>query len=174
MNRISRLSLACVVLGGSLAGSAYADPVTINITGNVLAAPCIIDGASSVPVDLGDIQAPALATAGTASGWKQLKLNLKDCPATTTKVVAVFKGTPDATDANLYANAGTAGKNVAIELAVDGTNIDWVNNGRTLTANVNATTHAAVFALAARAKSVKGAVTPGTISGVIQVDFTYQ
>ncbi|EFE96716.1 fimbrial protein [Serratia odorifera] len=173
MNRRLRFSLLCLITGiGAIGIANGADPVTINITGNVKAAPCVVDGASSVPVDLGEIPAPALATVGSGSGWKPFKLNLKDCPASTTKVTAGFKGSPDATNAKLYANAGTAGTNVAIELAKEGGL--WLSNGDSWQVNVNATTHAAQFPLAVQANSVKGNVGPGTISAVIQVDFTYQ
>lgn len=175
MNRRLRFSLLCLITGiGAIGIANGADPVTINITGNIKAAPCVVDGASSVPVDLGEIPAPALATVGSASGWKTFKLNLKDCPASTTKVIAGFKGSPDATNAKFYANAGTAGSNVAIELAEDGTNINWLSNGVAMPVKVIAATHNAIFPFAVRANSVKGNVGPGTISAVIQVDFTYQ
>ncbi|HHB1426187.1 TPA: fimbrial protein [Serratia odorifera] len=174
MNRHVRFSLLCLITGIGATGIANsADPVTINITGNVIAAPCVVDGASSVPVDLGEIPAPALSVKGSGSPWKAFNINLKDCPASTTKVTATFRGTAYSATSSYYANTGTAGANAAIQLS-KGDTTTILKNGSTMQENVISSTRTAVFSLAARAVSYMGNVMPGTISAVIQVDFTYQ
>ncbi|CAI1072320.1 putative fimbrial protein SthD [Serratia quinivorans] len=171
MNRISRLSLACVVLGGSLAGSAYADPVTINITGNVLAAPCVVDGTGSINVDLGDIPAPDLAAADSSSPWKAFNLTVKSCPAGTSKVTATFSGTPDVDGPKWrYLNTGTA-TGVGVELARN-TAIN-LPNGTGWEVTVDST-RSATWPMRTRMVAMKGNAIPGTVKAVVVVSLTYQ
>ncbi len=166
----------CLALAGMGASySALAADATLNITGTIKASPCTVDAVGgNINVDLGtNIQAASL-TAGLGSEWKQFVLHLKDCPTATTSVVAAFTGTPatesGATDT--YLNTGDAG-NVQIELQ-DRTDNSRKGNGSNMTAAVVAATHDATFPLQARAYSVNGGVTPGSVIGTVQVAFTYQ
>lgn len=150
---------------------------TLNITGVVKASPCTVeadDTSGNINVDLGtSIQAASL-TAGTGSDWKQFDLKLKDCPPTTTSVTAAFTGTP-ATEGgagDMYRNTGDASK-VQIELQ-DRTTSIRKGNASTMTAMVSTASYDATFPLQARAYSVEGGVTPGSIVGTVQVTFTYE
>ncbi|EBJ8048004.1 type 1 fimbrial protein [Salmonella enterica] len=164
-----------IVLG--LAHYAHAgDPVTLNITGNVVASPCEISAASqNITIDLGegqDLQTADLNTAGSSSPWRPVSVSLENCPPGTSSVTATFHGTPDAADAEtLYSNTGTA-TNVAVQL--EGTSGESYGNGKTSTINIaDATDGKPTWDLQTRAFSKTGNVTPGTISSVITMDFTY-
>jgi minor fimbrial subunit len=148
-----------------------ADVSTINITGNVIASPCVVDSSNSViNVDLQQIQATTLATAGTGSDWKSFQIVLRDCPASTSKVQATFAGTQDGADAERYKNQGTA-TNLSIEL----TGSDGMNygNGKTATVDVNSGSQTATFSLRTRAYTASGGVTPGSINASVVASFTY-
>ncbi|HHB1426188.1 TPA: fimbrial protein [Serratia odorifera] len=172
MNHNFRMSLAGLILGGSLTGVANsADPVTINITGNIIAAPCVVDGANSVNVDLGDVPAVDLATVDSASLWQAFRISVKNCPAGTTKVTATFSGTP-APDAPAYRyiNTGTA-TGISIALARD-TDLNLAN-GATWTVNVDGS-RSASWPMRARMVASKGNATPGTVKAVVVATLTYQ
>ena len=145
----------------------------IVITGNIKAAPCEIDGANdTVSVNLGDdISAAVLATSGAFSPWVEFPLTLKNCPSTTTSVVATFSGTAADEGASLYKSTGSS-RRVQIELQnSQGANL---GNGKSMTQSVNRATNEAKFNLRARAYSTNGGSTPGSIEGVLQVTFVYQ
>jgi minor fimbrial subunit len=145
-----------------------ADISTINVTGNVVASPCVIDASNAtVNIDLGSIQAASLATAGTFGDWKTFDVVLKSCPASTTKVNVVFSGTPDTGDATRYKNTGTA-TNLAVELTSGG----GMNFGNTKGTTINVAANTATFALRTRAYAT-GTVMPGTINATVVASFTY-
>jgi minor fimbrial subunit len=145
-----------------------ADTSTVNITGNVIASPCVVDSYNSnITINLGDIQAASLATAGTGSNWQSFTIILKNCPVSTTKVNAVFSGTPDTGDATRYKSTGTA-TNLSVEL----TNDTGTNLGNTKGTTVNVVSNTATFSLKTRAYS-KGSVMPGTINASVVASFTY-
>lgn len=145
----------------------------IVISGNIKAAPCEIDSANaSVTVNLGDdISAATLATSGAFSPWVEFPLTLKNCPSTTTSVVATFSGTVAEESTSLYKSTGSS-RRVQIELQDNqGANL---GNGKNMTQSVNQATHEAKFNLRARAYSTHGGSTPGSIDGALQVTFVYQ
>ncbi|WP_058913911.1 fimbrial protein [Entomohabitans teleogrylli] len=141
--------------------------VTITVYGKVVAKPCTI----SIPnatVDLGDLYTFDLVSAGSASAWKNVTLDLSNCPVGTSKVTATFSGTADST--GYYSNQGTAG-NIQLELQDNiGTTL---NNGAVKTVQVNNTTQAASFPLQVRALTVNGGATQGTIQAVINITYTW-
>ncbi|MCS3406717.1 fimbrial protein [Serratia sp. AKBS12] len=171
MNRIFHISLAWLLLAGGISGAAYADPVTINITGNVIAAPCVVDGTSSINVDLGDIPASDLAAVDAATPWKAFSMSVKNCPAGTTKVTASFSGTP-APDAPIhrYINTGTA-TGISIALARD-TNVN-LGNGVTWAVDVDSS-RSATWPMRTRIVASNGKATPGTVKAVVVATLTYQ
>lgn len=152
------------------------DPVTLNITGNVVASPCEVSAASeNMTIDLGggkDLQTADLNAAGSSSPWVPIIVSLENCPAGTSSVTATFHGTSDNDDAEtLYTNTGTA-TNVAVQL--EGTAEEHYGNGKTSTINIaDATDGKPTWNLQTRAFSKSGSVTPGTISSVITMSFAY-
>lgn len=166
----SKLFLASLIMAASY-NVANADPVEINITGNVVASPCSLDIAGSdLSPSLGDIQATALADAGSSSAWVPFDLKLKDCPVSTTSATVTFNGVADAESNDRYSNQGNATK-VAVELQSAGG--DNLGNGKTLTGTIEQD-HTYTYKLQTRAYSTAGGVMPGTISAVVQATFTYQ
>ena len=172
-------AIALLILAAGY-NTAIADPVSINITGNVIASPCTVDTAgSTLNVDLGNIPLTDFATAGSYGGTaKAFTVALKDCPASTTKVTAAFSGTAYSGDANLFANSTGTGRATNLGVKIKPSGVAWttttVKPGGTMQANVAASTHTASFAFDTRAYSATGNVTPGTISSTMQIDFTYQ
>ncbi|MCU6278855.1 type 1 fimbrial protein [Enterobacter quasiroggenkampii] len=153
-----------------------ADPVTMNITANIVASPCEVNAASAnMTIDLGggeDLQTADLNAAGSSTSWIPITVSLENCPAGTSSVTATFHGTSDAGDPDtLYSNTGTA-TNVAVQL--EGKTQEPYGNGKTSTiAIADATNGKPTWDLQTRAFSKSGNVTPGTISSVITMSFTY-
>jgi len=165
--KMALLALVC----GSLF-SATCSAVNIDITGTVVASPCVVNnGNESLEVPLGDnIQANELAVAQSTTAWKNFTLALTSCPPATTSFSVAFAGTAD-DDANYYKNNGTA-TNLKLELtSQDGSKT--INNGAVLENVAISSSHTYDLLLRARAVS-KGLVMPGTIQSQVQATFTYQ
>jgi minor fimbrial subunit len=152
---------------------AMAGPTQLNITGRVIASPCVVNNNNSeLNIDLGEtIQANTLATAGAGTTPKAFNLSLTDCPLGTNNVKVTFSGTAAAApQTNMYLNTGVATP-LAIELSQQGTGT-ILGNASSLTQAVQAD-KSVTYALSARAVTSTGGVTPGTILAAIQADFTY-
>ncbi|EMX9180085.1 fimbrial protein [Citrobacter sedlakii] len=174
------------MLSGALALFVYAgvqhcalatgDPVTLNITGTVVATPCEV-GEDSVPTTISlngsentPLQTADLNAAGSASDWIPFTVTLKNCPAGTSSVTATFVGASDADDPEtLYKNGGDA-LNVAVQL--EGKAGEPYGNGKTSTLQI--ASNMAVWELQTRAFTKNGGVTPGEISAVITMNFEYK
>lgn len=172
MNNKIKMGIISAIGFISLMGIAQAADVTINISGQILASPCVVDGTSPIGVDLGqNLQTSDLAAAGSYSQWKTFSINLKNCPSSKTNVVATFSGSGDADDlTRLYTNAGTA-TNVAVELQSNDASHTSLGNNQTMTV-ARAVDNTAVFPLQSRVWS-KGNASTGTIATVVSVTFTY-
>lgn len=146
---------------------ARAADVTITVNGTVVARPCTVSTPSAT-IDLGDLYTYDMATAGSASPWKSVTLNLSNCPVGTSRVTAVFSGTADGT--GYYRNLGTAG-NIQLQLADTGG--VTLNNGATKTVQVNDSSLSAAFPLQVRALTVNGNASQGSIQSVISITYIY-
>lgn len=172
MNKIKITALSVLMVGCALSQVNAADPVTLNITGNVVASPCQVSSDSvTKSVDLGqNIQASALQTAGSSTAWVPFTINLSSCPAGTSAAVMTMHGNADSTNpADMYASTGTA-NNVSVQLqSQSGAQL---GDGKTISGNV--VSGAVTYNLQARAWSQNGGVTPGSISTVVTATFVYQ
>lgn len=162
------MKLKAIILATGLinciAFSAQAVDTTITVTGNVLQRTCNVPG--NVDVSLGNLYVSDFPNAGSGSPWVNFDLSLTGCQNMKT-VRATFSGTADGQ--TYYANTGNAG-GIKIEIQDrDGSNASY-HNGMFKTLNVQ--NNNATFNLKARAVS-KGQVTPGNISSVITVTYTY-
>ena len=149
-----------------------ADPVTLNITGNIIASPCQISSDSvTKAIDLGqNIQASSLQAAGASSAWVPFTINLTSCPAGTTKAIMTMHGAADpARPADLYLSTGTA-TNVSVQLQMQSG--EPMGDGKSYTGNISSNAYS--YNMQARAYSVSGGATPGTISSVVTATFVYQ
>lgn len=141
--------------------------VTITVSGKVVAKPCTVSTVSTT-VELGDLYTFNLVSPGAASEWRDVTLGLTACPVGTSKVTATFSGIADST--GYYQNQGTAGN---IQLQLQNSSGNTLNNGAVQTVPVDNATFSTSFPLKVRALTVKGNVTKGTIQAVINVTYTY-
>ena len=170
--------------------------VTITVNGRVVAKPCTIQ-TKEANVNLGDLytrnlQQPGSASGwscspiavqadidrvdiiplqqpGSASGWHNITLSLTDCPVETSAVTAIVTGSTDNT--GYYKNEGTA-ENIQIELRDD--QDAALKNGDSKTVIVDEIPRNAQFPLKARAITVNGNASQGTIEALINVIYTWQ
>lgn len=167
----NKMALCLLACGGLFSTASQA--VNIDITGKVVATPCVVNGNNeSLAVNLGDnIQADSLSASGSATTWTDVTLRLTSCPASTTSFSVAFAGTAD-TDTAYYKNTGTA-TNLKLELT-DGSSEKAYKNGAKLE-NVTIPSASHAYDLVMRARAVSnGSVMPGTIVGQVQATFTYQ
>ncbi|ELO5637845.1 type 1 fimbrial protein [Escherichia coli] len=159
----------------------------IHFKGEVVNAACAIDSESmNQTVELGQVRSSRLAKAGdlssavgfniklndcdtNASGWHNITLSLTDCPVETSAVTAIVTGSTDNT--GYYKNEGTA-ENIQIELRDD--QDAALKNGDSKTVIVDEITRNAQFPLKARAITVNGNASQGTIEALINVIYTWQ
>ncbi|HBE9078755.1 fimbrial protein [Serratia fonticola] len=169
MKGINKVALALLVMAAGY-NVASAAPLNINITGTVISSPCTVNNSTDdLNVSLGNnIQAASLATAGSGSTPSPFNLTLTSCPTGTSNVTVTFSGTADAIQTNMYKNTGLATP-LAVELSSGAT---ILGNTSTLTQPVQAD-KTVTYALSARAVTASGNVMPGSISAVVQANFTY-
>lgn len=136
--------------------------------GRVVAKPCTIQ-TKEANVNLGDLYTRNLQQPGSASGWHNITLSLTDCPIETSAVTAIVTGSTDNT--GYYKNEGTA-ENIQIELRDD--QDATLKNGDSKTVIVDEITRNAQFPLKARAITVNGNASQGTIEALINVIYTWQ
>ncbi|MGA9618554.1 MAG: fimbrial protein [Serratia proteamaculans] len=162
-----------LVLAGLLQAGLPALAAKLQISGNIKAGACEVDAANSnIQVNLGDnISAATLATSGSASGWIEFPVTLKNCPATTTSAKATFSGTGADENAGLYKSVGTS---VRVQIELQNKNGDNLGNSKSMVQFVDRQSHEAKFNLRARAYSTHGGATPGTIEGAMQITFVYE
>ena len=171
MKKLSVLAAATIVLLMNTSAQA-GDPVTLNITGNVIASPCQVSSDSiTKSVDLGqNIQASSLQTAGAATDWVNFDINLNSCPAGTTKAIMTMHGTADlANPGDMYRNTGTA-TNLAVQVQSQAG--EQLGNTKTISGTI--ASNAYTYKLRARAYTQNGGVMPGSISSVVTATFEYQ
>lgn len=150
------------------------DLVNINVTGNIVAAPCSVDtGSVSRTVNFGQLIGTDLRTAGAASDWKPFQVRLNNCPATTVSATATFSGAVYPGDPALFLNSGSAA-NVAIQVVDDATKSSVKGSGSTMTVGIDPVQHNAIFALAGRVITPAGDAGSGDINSVMLMTFTYQ
>ncbi|MEP8888252.1 fimbrial protein [Enterobacter roggenkampii] len=180
LNKVSLSTAVCFLVTASTTCSVFsADPVQLNVTGTVVASPCVIDTASqSLDVPLGELQSADLNSAGSSSAWKDINVVFKSCPAGTSSITATFHGTPDAGDpTTLYSNTAVdagedkAAKNIAVQL--EGLADEPYGDGKTATIDIASAGATPTFKMHTRAFSKDGSVTPGKISSVITMSFAY-
>lgn len=149
-----------------------ADSVSVGVTGNIVASPCIFNGGNTqLDINLGNIEATNMATPGSSSDPVPFTLSFTQCPVGTRSVMVSFTGTPDpVAGADYYMNSGSA-TNVAVAMreAATGT---LKGTGSSIMQNI-AAGRTATMAMQAAVKSVSGGATPGSISAVVVMTMQY-
>ena len=149
-----------------------ADSVSVGVTGNIVASPCIFNGGNTqLDINLGNIEATNMATPGSSSDPVPFTLSFTQCPVGTRSVMVSFTGTPDpVAGADYYMNSGSA-TNVAVAMREAGTGT-LKGTGSSITQNI-AADRTATMAMQAAVKSVSGGATPGSISAVVVMTMQY-
>ncbi|MEG4683543.1 type 1 fimbrial protein [Enterobacter cloacae] len=160
--------IAAVISGNVIA----ADSVNVNVTGNIVASPCIFNGGNNtLDINLGSIQASNMATPGSTSDPVPFSLPFTRCPAGTRSVTVSFNGNPDPiAGADYYMNSGSA-TNVAIAMSEAATGA-LKGTGTSITQTI-AADRTVTMAMQAVVKSVTGGATPGSISAVVVMTMQY-
>lgn len=149
-----------------------ADTVNVNITGNIVASPCVFNGGNkALNVNLGSIQAINMATPMSSSESVPFKLAFTQCPISTQSVTVIFAGVADTTaGGDYYLNHGTATQ-IAIALTDSRTHrLKGVGSSITQTVDKD---RSVSIAMQARAYSSAGHVRPGTINAVVVLTIQY-
>lgn len=167
--KISNITLILLALFIDSFVVVHADPVTVNITGKVIASPCIVDTVNSdLNVNLGDIEASTMSNSGQVSTIIPFQVVLKSCPAATSNATVSFSGTEDTAAPGRYLNTGVA-TNVAVEVLQNGVLIPPGSNIN----QVVQSDRTVIYSLQSRAYA-KSQVTPGSIIATVQMTFSYQ
>ncbi|RJT27980.1 fimbrial protein [Buttiauxella izardii] len=172
MNIKLKLGILAAMSFSILMGSAQAIDTTINITGKVVASPCEFDGDSTLYISLGqNIETLNLAAANTAGDWVPFSFAMKNCPLSTTNVVATFSGTPDSPGSlSLYKNTADA-TNIAVEVQSNDTAHRPLGDGQVWSIP-RTPSNTALFPMRGRILS-KGGATAGLVAAVVNITFTY-
>ncbi|MFS7241162.1 fimbrial protein [Serratia proteamaculans] len=149
--------------------SLYLSATEVNVSGKIIAAPCTVDASINQTLDFGDVKSQTLQTPGTGSPWEAFNLTLSLCPASTSKAIVTFSGTPDIQENTAFAHTGTA-SGVALQLSSSSV---ILADKSSLTALVDPS-HNAIFPLAARVYSPTGKSSAGTFRSMVQVSMSYQ
>ncbi|MEG5548277.1 fimbrial protein [Enterobacter wuhouensis] len=173
---MAKLSIiAAATLGLIMASSSIvaASTVSLNISGNVVSSPCVVNGgAGNINVNLGDIQANTLAEAYSSSSVVPFDIRLTNCPNGISRVEATFNGTSD-TEAgvNFYKNSGSA---LHVAVALLAANTGTLKGHGAVSVMEVQSDRSAVLPMHAKAYSRLGGATAGTIRSVVTLGFTYQ
>lgn len=153
------------------------DGGTLNFEGSVITAACSLSMGSAVQnINMGQVRATSLATAGTtlATG-KVFSINLEDCDNSAFKNVAVtFSGTQDADDVGGLATGINGGSSSAQNLSIrifdekgELVKLNEASNATNLRKGGN------TLSFSAKYHTEKGGVTAGDASAVATYTLTY-
>ncbi|WP_296246041.1 type 1 fimbrial protein [uncultured Enterobacter sp.] len=169
MNILRAAALAATLIS---CHSFAADSVNVNVTGNIIASPCIFNGGNNdLDINLGNIQATNMVTPGSTSVPVPFSLMFTQCPAGTSSVTVSFTGNPDpVAGVDYYMNSGSA-TNVAVAMREAGTGT-LKGTGSSMTQNI-AADRTASMPMQASVISLSGGATPGSISAVVVMTMQY-
>ncbi|EAA8170050.1 fimbrial protein [Salmonella enterica subsp. enterica serovar Adelaide] len=196
--RINTLILSALI-SGSMVGSTAALAAapsgadyghgTLHFTGSVINSPCsIAPGDEDIDVPLGQIANKVLEAGAGYSSTQPITIHLQNCDLQAhqgvtsgsgtvdypdfSKVVVKFAGSPDAKNADLYANTGTA-QGVGIRL------MDTMAGNTPLAANAPSADHGLttgdnILKFGARLEKNGDAVTTGTVAADVTYAMEYK
>ncbi|MGY2799621.1 major type 1 subunit fimbrin (pilin) [Ewingella americana] len=164
MKMTSLFKMGVLAAGLIAAMGASAADGTVNISGKIIAAGCVIQGASTVAaqIDFGTLTPASFPAVGTLSPKKDVNFTLENCPTSVTSTKLIFTGTASVTDAALFAldpSSTATGLGIAL-FNKNGSQIPA--NGSSVVFPIDATTHTATIALQTAVKSTEKTVGGGT------------
>ncbi|WP_392558815.1 fimbrial protein [Orbus mooreae] len=114
--KLKNITLAIASSTMLLTTNAFASDGTVNFTGEIVTSTCVVSNGSQgvQTVNLGQVSARSLATAGSTAAATQFSIGLSGCSANT-KASIKFDGTPDLANSSILAVTGGA-TNVGIGL----------------------------------------------------------
>ncbi|AYL64846.1 fimbrial protein [Citrobacter cronae] len=196
MNKVNKLILSACVAGSMVNGAWAAAPVgadyghgTLHFTGSVINSPCsIAPGDEDIDVPLGQVANKVLEAGAGYSLTQPITIHLQNCDLTAhtgvssgtgtvdypsfSKVTVQFAGSADASNAELYANTGTA-QGVGIRL------MDTMAGNVPLSANTTSAEHGLtsgdnLLKFGARLEKNGQAVVTGTVAADVTYALNYK
>lgn len=196
MNKVNKLILSACVAGSMVNGAWAAAPVgadyghgTLHFTGSVINSPCsIAPGDEDIDVPLGQVANKVLEAGAGYSLTQPITIHLQNCDLTAhtsvssgtgtvdypsfSKVTVQFAGSADASNAELYANTGTA-QGVGIRL------MDTMAGNVPLLANTTSAEHGLtsgdnLLKFGARLEKNGQAVVTGTVAADVTYALNYK
>lgn len=153
-------------------GTATADSVVVNVTGQILPASCTVGPMPTIT--LGDLRDVDMQNVGDSSSPVAFNLSLTACPATTAKVTATFTGTEDTDTPGLFRNATGTGFATGIGVRLLDADHGDVAVPPEGISQVEVSNSSATFNLKAQAVTTRVAPVTGNIDTSVTVTFTYQ
>ncbi|MFO6296916.1 fimbrial protein [Rahnella selenatireducens] len=118
-------ALFMVVTAGLFCSAANASDGTVNFTGDIVDAPCVVSAdTQNQNVNLGQVKSSNFKAVKDTSAYKDFKINLEECSTTTLKNADItFRGSSDTDNKDLLGigNQSGAAKGVGIEISDAGT-----------------------------------------------------
>ncbi|MCY1697934.1 fimbrial protein [Lelliottia sp. SL45] len=116
-----KLAVPALIVAGMFNSAAMASDGTINFTGDIVNAPCVVStGTQNQNVNLGQVKSSVFAKAKDSSTYKDFKIILEECTTTTLKNTNItFRGSSDEVNKDLLSIGGESGaaKGVGIEIS---------------------------------------------------------
>ncbi|HCB1917218.1 TPA: fimbrial protein [Citrobacter braakii] len=162
--------LACL---WAVSGIQSVQATDINLSGTVVASACTVDtNTVDQTVNFEQARAVDYPNIGDTSEWQDFELTLSACPASTTKVTALFSGEVDNDDATKFANTQGDASGMALQIMTRD-HLTEISPGAVYQVSIDSS-HNVVFPLSARMYTPTGQVTAGEFRTTVQLTFTYQ
>ncbi|EAS66530.1 fimbrial protein [Photobacterium angustum] len=182
MNKKILLSSLAILASFGVASAAFADgpdPITVNggtvnFKGEITDGACAVDPDSiDQTVQMGQVKAATLQTAGAKSSSHSFNIKLDDCSTATYKNVAMsFLGATDANGSLVLTDAAGSAKNVGIDI-YDGANKKVTFDNSTSTTAVQFHNGTNVIPFTANYVSNIGGATAGTANATATFNIIY-
>lgn len=160
--------------------AAYAEDVTVQINGSILAQSCNIRSDDlSQNVNFNSINPQDLSSIGATTEKERVNIRLENCTGNVSAMSYQFSGTPDDNNGNLLKVTGkssSAQGDIATGLAIEILNLSEkqipLNQVVSLGSAITASTYTFGFYL--RYRATAATIGPGDASSILYVDFYYE
>lgn len=116
-----KLAVPAVIIAGMFSSVAMASDGTVNFTGDIVNAPCVVSSdTQNLNVNLGQVKSSVFAKVKDSSSYQDFKIVLEECTTTTLKNTNItFRGSSDELNKDLLGIGGQSGaaKGVGIEIS---------------------------------------------------------
>ncbi|TCZ55664.1 fimbrial protein [Klebsiella grimontii] len=148
----------------------------INVSGNIIASPCVLDlDNSDFQVNFSKMYKGLFSKPGSYGTEKNIRITVKSCPPTTSYVEFHFDGQPDNGDSLSFSNSGSA-ENLAVQ--IKSLSETWENTsiypGSYVKIPIETKTNTALLSMVARPYTKVGGGTSGTLRTTVNITLSYQ